>query len=279
MGINRDRDDGIESGRDRPLVAVSVTASGHDRIMQHPRWVLMDAAQSDLWRWTHPSGAREGTRVRDEEMARLYRPEVVIEGTGACLPDDAEPGDLPPVDDATVDLYADFLPDKADPTAATQRWAAVVDGRGLIRWPPTPPTGDDGRDLLVLACRSTPPRYLAHLRRSRIAYLVAGADDVDLAAVFKRMAERLGVTRVVAKTGGGLTGALLRAELVDEVQVVTVEVDGERGTATEFAGPPRYDGVLPHSLRLVAAHSTPERGLWLRYDSGDGQPVRLESSS
>jgi len=66
-----------------------------------------------------------------------------------------------------------------------------------------PPVEDT--TVLVLACRSTPPEYLAYLRRSEIAHRVAGDDDVDLAAVIVPVADRLGVTRVVAKTAGGLT--------------------------------------------------------------------------
>lgn len=59
---------------------------------------------------------------------------------------------------------------------------------------------------------------------------------------------------------------------------VEVEVDGELGTGTWFDGPPRYDGELLHSLRLLASPFTPDPERWLRYDS-DGRPVQLETAS
>jgi len=122
-------------------------------------------------------------------------------------------------------------------------------------------------DLLVLVCRSTPREYLAYLRGSEIPYLVAGDHRVDLLAMLRRMADRLGVSCVVSRAGGGLNGALLRAGLIDEVQVILLPaLIGGLGTPTSFDGPPLLDGELPTPLRLLTVQTTADGVVWLRYE-------------
>jgi 2,5-diamino-6-(ribosylamino)-4(3H)-pyrimidinone 5'-phosphate reductase len=143
----------------------------------------------------------------------------------------------------------------------------MVRGRGWAWWVRWQHTGGGGMDLLVLVCRATPQRYLAYLRRSAIPYLVAGDDRVDLLGVLRRMADRLGVSCVVSKAGGGLNGALLRAGLVDEVQMILLPaLIGGRETATSFDGSQLRDDELPTSLRLISTQTTADGAVWLRYE-------------
>lgn len=250
---------------DRPRVVVSVTSTADGRVALNRRHVLMDDEASSVWTSLHPPTAAGVEAARESELTRLYEPEVVLEGSGTFVPDTAGPlDDLPPVEDTSVDPYADFLPGDVTASGVTRRWFVVVDGRGRVRWQYT---GGGGMDLLVLVCRSTPQTYLAYLRRSDIPYLVAGDDHVDLLAIVERMADRLGVSCVVSKAGGGLNGALLRAGLIDEVQVVVLPaLIGGLATPTSFDGPPLVDGQLPTSLRLLSVQTTADGLVWLRYD-------------
>lgn len=250
---------------DRPRVVVSVTSTADGRVALNRHHVLMDDEASSVWQSLHPAGAGGVEAARESELTRLYHPEVVLEGSGTFVTDTVGPvAELPPADDASIDIYSDYLPAKVNPPGTTQRWFAVVDGRGRVRWRQT---GGGGMDLLVLACHSTPPEYLAYLRRSEIAYLVAGDERVDLPAILQRMADRLGVTCVLSKAGGGLNGALLRAGLIDEVQVVVLPaLIGGLGTPTSFDGPPLLDGDLPTSLRLLSVQTSADGVVWLRYE-------------
>jgi riboflavin biosynthesis pyrimidine reductase len=112
----------------------------------------------------------------------------------------------------------------------------------------------------VLVARATPAAYLAYLRRERIAYLVAGEERVDLAEALLRMRDKLGVTCVVSAAGGGLNGALLRAGLVDEIQVLVLPtVIGGRQTPSIFDGPELLVGETPAKLRLLSAQGAGRR--------------------
>lgn len=258
-----DSDDAART--DRPRVVVSVTSTPDGQVALNRSHVLMDDEASSVWQSIHPPSAGEVEAARESELARLYHPEVVLEGSGTFVPDSTGPlADLPPVEDESIDLYTDFLPADVDVSAPPQRWFAVVDGRGRVRWTQT---GGGGMDLLVLVCHSTPRPYLAYLRRSEIPYLVAGDHRVDLLAMLRRMADRLGVSCVVSRAGGGLNGALLRAGLIDEVQVILLPaLIGGLGTPTSFDGPRLLDGELPTPLRLLTVQTTADGVVWLRYE-------------
>jgi 2,5-diamino-6-(ribosylamino)-4(3H)-pyrimidinone 5'-phosphate reductase len=193
-------------------------------------------------------------------------PQAVLEGSGTFVTESAgaltrlstEFGQPPDI------LYADFLPEEVVERPDRKQWFTVVDSRGRVRWTMK---RNGGFDLLVLAARATPVEYLAYLRRERIPYLVAGQARVDLATAVGRMQDRLGVTCIVSTAGGGLNGALLRAGLVDEIQLIVLPAAiGGEGTPTLFDGPELTDGQSPTRLRLLSSHTESDGVLWLRYE-------------
>ena len=130
--------------------------------------------------------------------------------------------------------------------------------------------------MLVLVARATPRPYLAYLRAESISYLVAGEQQVDLGAALRQMREKLAVTCVVSNAGGGLNGALLRAGLVDAVDLlVAPALVGGMGTQSIFDGVPLGAGEMPTQLRLVSAHEA-DGLLRLRYGviGAEGRPRR-----
>ncbi len=72
---------------------------------------------------------------------------------------------------------------------------------------------------------------------------------------------------VVSTAGGGLNGALLRAGLVDEIQLIVLPAAiGGEGTPSLFDGPALADGESPTRLRLLSSHAETDGTLWLRYE-------------
>jgi 2,5-diamino-6-(ribosylamino)-4(3H)-pyrimidinone 5'-phosphate reductase len=241
---------------DRPRLVVSAQMSVDGRITLRRDHLLMVSPQD--WESLRPPSAEAVEQARSAQLTALYRPTALLEGSGSLVASSAGPlTGLPPPSVPLDELYDDFV-------IPADKWFTVVDGRGRVRWTMT---DNDGYHLLVLVSRATPPAYLSYLRDENISYLVAGAGPVDLGAALERMRSRLGVTCVVSTAGGEVNGALLRAGLIDEVQVVVYPaLVGGRDTPSLTDGAPLGAGELPASLRLLAAHTETDGTLWLRYE-------------
>lgn len=250
---------------DRPRVVVSVCTSVDGRVTLRRDRLLLHEDAARAWRSLEPPGMRTAEAARDAQLEHLYGPQAVLEGSGSLVPEAAGPLTGLPEPDGDVDaLYTDHLPDDVVQRPGREKWFTVVDGRGRIRWTSK---REDGMDLLVLVSHATPAAYLGYLQAERICYLVAGRERVDLAAALARMRGRLRVTCIVSTAGGGLNGALLRADLVDELHLLVLPAAiGGRDTPALFDGPPLTDDQLPTRLHLLSSHAAADGLLWLRYE-------------
>jgi riboflavin biosynthesis pyrimidine reductase len=108
-------------------------------------------------------------------------------------------------------------------------------------------------------CRRTPPGYLSFLRAEQIPYLVTGTEHVDLRSALVKMASSLGVRRVLATGGGRLGGALLRAGVIDELDLeLAPTLIGGDTTPSLFDGRPLGSDESP--VRLTFADARHESG-------------------
>jgi 2,5-diamino-6-(ribosylamino)-4(3H)-pyrimidinone 5'-phosphate reductase len=231
----------------RPRLIVYELASVDGRLTIAPDALLLYGDE----RWTSAVGECHDPYLW---LSERFAPQVFLEGSGSFVPHHVECDPLPQVEGDTAGLYDDFLPDAVVARPGRRGWFTAVDGRGRVRWTikEWPDPAFAGWHLLVLVCHGTPPEYLAFLRRESIPYIVAGADQVDLAGVLDRLWLRLGVTTVVATPGGRLGGALLRADLVDELIVdFFPAVIGGTATPALFTAPDLEPGASPARLRLL----------------------------
>lgn len=253
-------------GIERPRVVVSVGASVDGRVTLRRGHLLLDQDAVREWELARPASAQLVEDACSSQLDKLYQPEAILEGSGTFVTDSAGPlTGVSPESDTPVDvLLTDFLPTEVVEGPDHEKWFAVVDGRGRVWWDTK---SGGGFDILVLVARATPVEYLAYLRDERIPYLVVGEERVDLAVALRRMRERLGVTCIVSKAGGGLNGALLRAGLVDEIHLrISPVAVGGLGTPSLFDGPLLAEGDAPTQLRLLSVHAECDGMLWLRYE-------------
>lgn len=245
---------------DRPRVVVHQGASVDGRLTLVPDFVLLHQERDE--RWQAVTGSRGAEDVY-ELLKLIHKPEASLEGSGSFVKSDEDPKPLPPVAGDLKPLYRDFLPDAVVGRPGHQGWFTVVDSRGRIRWSYKE---HEGWHLLILAAHHTPPEYLAYLQREDIPYLIAGQERVDLRLAMERLASQLGVTCVISTAGGKLNGALLRAGLIDEINVVFFPalIGGFR-TPSLFDSPELKLDEWPTRLKLISAHVEPEGRMWLRY--------------
>ncbi len=243
---------------------VSSVVSADGRLTLSGDQLLLSEEPGRVWRTLQPPSAPAVEQARAALLERLYQPQAVLEGSGTFVTRDTGPVSGLPVADPAQDLHTDFLPDDVAGDPAGQRWFVVVDSRGRVRWSVK---SSGGHRLLILVAMATPADYLSFLRQEGIPYLVVGEARVDLGTALDRLVDRLGVTCVVSNAGGELNGALLRAGLVDELQVVVLPaLIGGRNTPALFDGAALAPAELPTPLRLLSVHSESDGLLWLRYD-------------
>jgi 2,5-diamino-6-(ribosylamino)-4(3H)-pyrimidinone 5'-phosphate reductase len=248
---------------DRPKVIVKNSASldgklavSADRPLLYgdERWDAIDAPRNmDVFDW----------------LKSVHQATATLEGSGSFLPENETPPLLPAFTGDAASLYEDYLPEEVVRRPGHKGWFTVVDGRGRVRWlyKEYPDPAWAGWYALVLACRATPPEYLAYLRRELIPYLVAGEERVDLAGALEKMAARLGVASLISTAGGKLNGALLRQGLVDEIDLEFLPaVIGAADAPSLFSVPPLIPGEMPIRLKLLSVQVQGNGRLWVRYE-------------
>lgn len=199
------------------------------------------------------------------DFAELHGAVVILEGSNSFVSRDA--GGIDVASSGPEDeLYEDFLPRQV--ISRFKRWMAVVDSRGRVVWQHT---HQDDTHVLALVSRKTPAGYLAFLRGREVPYLVVGEDRVDLDLALRRLGEAFDTDLIVSTAGGILNGTLLRAGLVDEVDLQVLPLvlgNGEapsvfEGYSPDFATP-------PCRLTLLEQQTRPDGSLLLRFAAGKG---------
>ncbi len=247
----------------RPEVIVYAESSVDGRITVAPDVLLLFG--DDRW----PSAGDPSEALA--ELRRLHSPQAILEGSGSFVPPGGESDPLPPAGDDAVVLCADTLFEDIPSRPGFRGWFVVVDSGGRIRWyytgePGREAPGSEGWHLLVLVSSATPRDYLAYLRREHVPYLVAGDERVDLALALHKLKTRLGVECVLCTSPGKLGGALLRAGLVDEVNILWLPfVVGGKATPTLFESPDLAPGEWPVRLSLLSVQTCAGGSVWQRH--------------
>ncbi|TFG11697.1 deaminase [Candidatus Thorarchaeota archaeon] len=245
---------------DRPKVVVYTVASVDGRVAIAPNKTMFDGDNRFDSFITKPEIDVQ------EHLFTIHQPTVIMEGSGSFVPENKEPGPLPRSDIEESKLYRDFLPKDVVNNEDRAGWCVAVDGRGRMRnWAKT---FDDlpGWHILILVGYHTPVGYLAYLQREKIPYLIAGEGQVDLNAVFVKLKSKLGVECILSTAGGKLNGALLRAGIIDEVNIVFHPgLVGGTNTPILYQSSDLNDDEKPTRLELVSVHADGGGGVWLRY--------------
>jgi len=139
-------------------------------------------------------------------------------------------------------------------------FAFAVDPSGRLEWK----SNDiDGDHVVAILSEKVSDAYLALLRQRGVSFLLAGAEDVDLALALEKISERFGVRTLMLEGGGRINGGMLRDGLIDEVSLlVAPTVDGRLGTPALFDVERDF---TPRRLTLDAVERRADDVIWLRY--------------
>jgi 2,5-diamino-6-(ribosylamino)-4(3H)-pyrimidinone 5'-phosphate reductase len=166
-------------------------------------------------------------------------------------------------DEAVGDQYRGGI-DRDDFIAPGEHesFAFAVDPRGRLAWQSSDISGDHVVAILTHRVSDT---YLEHLRDLGMSYLLAGSGESDLSLALQKIALRFGIQGLMLEGGGAINGAMLAANLVDELSVLVAPVvDGRSGTPALFDMVPGSDTAR---LELQSVEQREGGVLWLRYGS------------
>ena len=195
---------------------------------------------------------------------------ATLEGSHSFVLEASVPEPLPPFGGDPDSLYEDYLPEEIVKRKNHRGWFATVDSRGRVRWMYKDGyPGDDtwkGWHVLVLVSKRAPSAYLAYLQREQIPYLVAGDEKVDLDKALHKMKSKLGVETLLSTAGGQLNGTLLKAGLVDEINIEFLPgVVGGGNVPSLFSGHLLGENETPTRLELISCIPMSGGQVWLQY--------------
>ena len=249
----------------RPYIVIHTSVSLDGRVALLPNRTWWEEMADP--RVKTSEGGDEIWREVESTINRVHQPQANMQGCGSFVKEGEELKPLPPFEGDAEPLYQDFLPDEIVHRPDHKAWLVVVDGRGRMR-SGYKGTENPGCHMLHLVSHAAPAEYLAFLQREKIPYLIAGERRVDLKCVMEKMKSKLGVERLVSSAGGRLNGALLRAGLVDEINIILrPELIGGTDTPSLFDSPELGPDEWPTRLKLISAQVQANGFLWLRYET------------
>lgn len=248
----------------RPRVVMSVGASVDGKVALSRENILMHEPTGSLYRSMNPPPADPMPYDVLEAMRQLNGCNAILEGSGSLVQEGTVPEPLPTYDSDPDPPYTNFLPPEiVERPSPPRMWFTLVDSRGRVRWR----EDHEDWDVLVLVSHSTPPDYLAYLRRLPVCYLVAGDERVDLPAAITAMGDELNIGCLLSTAGGGLNGALHRAGLIDELFLtLSPGLIGGLGTPSILDGTPLAAGDRPTPLRLLSVAADVSGVVRLHYE-------------
>jgi riboflavin biosynthesis pyrimidine reductase len=248
---------------DRPYIVVITAASLDGRVALGPNRTQWDELEDPRNREPYGGGGVWEDAVR--RIEQIHSPQAEMQGSGSFVKEGEKLRSLPPFEGESEALYRDFLPEEVVDNPGLERWLVVVDGRGRMR---SGYKGDAnaGSHMLHLVSHGVPADYLAFLQGERIPYLIGGDQSVDLPKVMEKLKVRLNVTCLLSMAGGRLNGALLRAGLIDEVNILfTPRLIGGFNTPSLYDSPDLADDEWPTELALISAEVRGDGTLLVRY--------------
>jgi len=248
----------------KPKVILFVSASLDGRISFTPNSTMFTAIDDSLkpfiladeeWKFIH-------TKIKT-----LHNVDYYLEGSNMLVSENSKLKELSEYKGSHELLYKDYLPDNIVFRKGRKTWTSVVDGRGRFRNAYKAYSDDPESYIIHLTSNDVAPEYLAFLQKEEIPYIISGHEKVNLSESFDKLYNLLKVRCILTTSGGKLSGALIRENLLDEVNILfNPLIYGGFQTPVLFNSPdidpPK---ILPNKLKYIESHVFDSGAMWVRY--------------
>jgi 2,5-diamino-6-(ribosylamino)-4(3H)-pyrimidinone 5'-phosphate reductase len=191
------------------------------------------------------------------ELASGYNVDAHLAGSNTILDTKEE---IPKEDEDA------FLPSDIDPNDK-RTYLVVPDSKGRVRHWHFLKKAPFWKGFIALCSRSTPKDYLDYLGKRHIEHIIAGEDHVDMREALEKLNSDYGVESVLLDSGGTLNGILLRAGLVDEINLlIHPNLVGGISPSSCFNSDDlkSEEGVI--DLKLINMKKVKDNIIWLKYE-------------
>lgn len=252
---------------ERPNVYVYVTASLDGRIALSPDATLFNPNNVNLDKYPQFQNIFGDWKAFENEIKEIYNPDTFMEGNNMVMFESQKIESLPEYNENREDLYQDYLPLEIVNHPKRKFWLAIVDGKGRLRSGYKGNENNEQSHILHLVSHNVAPKYLIFLQKCKISYLISGKERVDLKKILSKMYHKLNLKNILTTSAGKLSGALIRAELLDEIIVlINPVIIGGFKTPILFAStelnPPT---ILPSKLKLISSKVNEDESILVRY--------------
>lgn len=251
----------------RPKVVLQVTSSIDGRISFTPGSTMFTPLHESLKPFQTETNNRDW-KFFHESIRSLHQFDFFLEGCNMLVSETESVRPLPQYSGNKETLYRDYLPEAVVNRKGRKTWTSVVDGMGRFRNAYKAFTDNPDSYMIHLTSYNAPPEYLAFLQKEEIPYLLTGNDKVDLTAMFDKLYRVLNVRTILTSSGGKLAGALIRENLLDEINILfNPVVYGGSNNPVLFSSPdinPPF--ILPNKLKYISSHVFESGSIWMRYE-------------
>lgn len=249
----------------RPKVILQVTSSLDGRISFTANSTMFTAINDSL----KPFALNEEDwKYFDAKVKSLHEIDFYLEGSGMLISELDKIKELPKFTGDKDALHQDYLPEEIVKRKGRKTWTSVVDGRGRFRNGYKAYYDNPETYMIHLTSHKAPDDYLAFLQNEKIPYLITGNERVDLAESLRKLYSELNVKCILTTSGGKLAGALIRENLLDEVNILfSPAIYGGVNTPTLFSSPDiDAQKILPNRLRYLESMVLDSGSIWVRYE-------------
>jgi len=203
-----------------------------------------------------------------DKVKSLHEIDFYLEGSNMLISEKSDPVPLPEYTGDRELLYRDYLPESIVQREGRKTWTSVVDGQGRFRNGYKAYKDDPETYMIHLTSQSAPPAYLAFLQKEEIPYLISGQKKVNLPEILDKLYNILKVKCILTTSGGKLAGALIRGNMLDEINILwNPVINGGRQTPVLFHSPDlEPPGILPNPLKYIESQVLESGAIWVRYE-------------
>jgi riboflavin biosynthesis pyrimidine reductase len=143
----------------------------------------------------------------------------------------------------------------------TKSYAIAFDRRGTLGWKNNILPGTKDKYIIQIMTENVDNDYLIYLQEIKVSYIISGNTDINIPNALKKLKKNFGINNLMLEGGSTINGAFLKANCIDEINLIVVPMTGEYNDKSLF-----YESVMTN-FKLVKNRQVGKGGMLLCFKS------------